>query len=63
MIEWNVKLVVGYIVFLRLFCYDDCFFGIFLLLMILCCWECIKCLIGIVSNYINDVNCIECLLG
>lgn len=61
MIEWNVK--SGHTVPPRSFCHDDCPPGTFLSLTTPCCWECIKCPTGTVSNHINDVNCTECPLG
>lgn len=61
MIRWNAK--SGQTVPPRSFCHDDCPPGTFLSLTTPCCWECIKCPAGTVSNRVNDVNCTECLLG
>ena len=61
MIRWNAK--SGQTVPPRSFCHDDCPPGTFLSLTTPCCWECIKCPAGTVSNQVNDVNCTECPLG
>ena len=61
MIKWNAK--SGHTVPPRSFCHDDCPPGTFLSLTTPCCWECIKCPAGTVSNHVNDVNCTECPMG
>ena len=61
MIRWSAK--SGQTVPPRSFCHDDCPPDTFLSLRTPCCWECIKCPAGTVSNHVNDVNCTECPMG